>query len=103
MLDGIVGYLKDFFAWMWDWVIAWFHDAFATIAQYLSDLAAANGLEIDPAQLIERMNTFAALLNTVNYWLPIKAVFGIFAAEWAIRLSMRTVRWIIGFIPTIEG
>ena len=103
LLESLLGYLADFFAWMWDWVVYWFKEAFATISQYLLDLAEQNGIEIDPADLIDRMDTFANLLDSVNYWLPIKVVFGIFAAEWAVRLSMRFVRWIIGFIPTIEG
>jgi hypothetical protein len=103
MLDGLIGYLKEFFFWMWDWVINWFYDAFASIAAYFLDLAEVNGLTIDPADLTDKINTLYSLLDTVNQWLPIHAVIGLVTVEWSIRLSIRGVRWIIGFIPTVEG
>ncbi|MFG0249792.1 MAG: hypothetical protein ACF8OB_12970 [Phycisphaeraceae bacterium JB051] len=103
LLASLLGYLADFFAWVWDWVVIWFQDAFDVISQWLIDLAESNGIDIDPSSLSNKIDTFAGLLESVNYWLPVKAVFAIFVAEWAVRLSMRAVRWIIGFIPTIEG
>lgn len=103
MLDGIVDYLKTFFYWMWDWVVTWFQDAFVTIADYFKQLAAANGLEIDPADLTAKIATLSEILQSINQWLPVNAVIGLVVAEWSVRLSIRAVRWIIGFIPTVEG
>ncbi|MFG0250261.1 MAG: hypothetical protein ACF8OB_15360 [Phycisphaeraceae bacterium JB051] len=103
MLDGIIDYLKEFFAWMWDWVVAWFHAAFGVIAEYFDKFAEANGLEISSEQITNQLQGMADLLSTANSVLPLGIVFGIITGEWTVRLTIRAVRWVIGFIPTVEG
>lgn len=103
LLESLIGYISDLFWDVWDLCVDWFCAAFEVIANYLIALAQSNGIDIDPTSLSDRLQSFVNLFDVVSYWLPLKACVIIFVGEWAIRLSMRAVRWIIGFIPTVEG
>ena len=112
------GWIWDLMGWVWDSVIlpvvAWFGNMFMEILEWHLEVLGwclkqfvewlCSILPIPPyEELVQAFETLSGYMADINYFVPIYTIFHLWLAFFAVRMGIRGVRWIIGFIPTIEG
>ena len=107
---GLWDVVADFFTGIAEWCYeAWITfleasyellcELLFTMIQWLISL----GFDIDPSKATDTAKTIFEYCKQINWIIPIGTMAQIFFAGLAVRLGIRLVRFIIGWIPTIEG
>lgn len=97
LLDFSIGTLWAFLNELVDWVRKLITEILPDIFYALLPDGAAEFLrDIDISQI-------ADIVEPVTWFVPFWALVTLYLHTYALAAGIRFVRWIIGFIPTIEG
>jgi hypothetical protein len=73
------------------------------IAKSVADFAIAQGVNPDLYHLGKYFTALGSYLGKVERMIPIVEMFTLLAAGAVVAASIRTVRWALAFIPTINA
>lgn len=103
------------FQWIidiWNKFVQWLDYIFEQILGFISSIVdwAVNMLvSMLPSSFTDGswfsfdVSGLAMLTDSLLYIFPVGAMIGVIIATWTLVGAIRIIRWIIGFVPTVEG
>jgi len=119
--DTLYVVLWDIIDWAWDaavvavmwlkvhgyfmvgWYLDWLEDLTPKLLDKMVALAQSAGLEWDKETFFGYMNTVYAVVEGLDWFIPVTFCLTLFVVTLQVVMVIRLVRFIIGWIPTIEG
>ena len=96
--------------WLWEQIVGlWdqFKDFMWFLLQSIADSAIQLlndlGVEFDPEEARSAIESLGGHWEAVATIVPINEIIGVWWAAYAVILSIRGARWVVGFIPGVQG
>lgn len=95
-----------------DIILSWIATLVYTIRdwliQFLSQTLPSKVADLLPQEIIDFLNTdiafeLAGLFDMIMWFYPLIEVVGIFASAYTMIFAIRVTRFIVGFIPGVDG
>jgi hypothetical protein len=104
LIDAIVGFFSFIIGKPWQLLV----DLFAWLKQLITETLPDIFYGILPDGLAEYLQTYdlttlQAMIEPVTWFVPFWIILNIYFIAYTLAASIRLVRFLIGFIPTIEG
>ena len=95
VLVELAGMMQSFLEWLKEWALE--------LMAALELRAEQMGIDIDPQAVIDGLSDVGDFVDDIDWIFPVYEMVGIMAAGLGAAAGVRLVRYIIGWIPTVEG
>ena len=112
MVDRLLQWFYTNLQVVLDWILSVVTDIFSTVIEWISDFPAdvfaylilqpAEYFDLDLGKHLED-SLFTTIFEIMAFIIPLNAMITIAAANLAVVLSVRSVRWGLALVPTVGG
>ncbi|MEM1107112.1 MAG: hypothetical protein AAGH99_00290 [Planctomycetota bacterium] len=104
-LDAFWTGLTGWFWETWNQLVEWCVEKFWQLVDYLDELFKSWGIDLEPyvQQMLGAVQTIIPLIGDFAWIFPIFELIVIYLTAYATMLTVRTIRTIVGKVPTIDG
>ena len=98
--------LQNFLADILDWISSWFNKLVDGVTKGIIAAIPDEAVEFWNEQLDFGWVDSLGLLQVweiVTFLIPVYAILPVIILTFQVVLAVRVIRWLIGFVPTVEG